>query len=371
MNEWVFYHGKTGKVCEKCAKCGRALKRGGASARLRRMKGDPAERAPAPSFVVCPPECAAAVRGALPPGCDLVVAGSPDEARAAFAARTGAPAPDVGAGEVTVDGRTFDLTALERAVFNVLSRSPGRSFSRAELLRAIHGSQAGSVRPRAVDATVSGLRRKLGPSGWRVQTVWGRGYRWNAGEGPSASPFVTAFRWSAGTLGVLVVAAMLVARPPRPEDAPVAPAAPEPTPEPAGAPQPAPAPAGEPEPVPEPAAAFDSCAAPAAPAPAPSAVPNARVAAPAPAAAFDTGAAPAAGVVECSFVEISESSEALPPKAGFKVHVLTAEDRTLSNLARSCGITLAELLSANPQIRDPDVVRAGQPVYVPERQGGQ
>ena len=44
---------------------------------------------------------------------------------------------------------------------------------------------------------------------------------------------------------------------------------------------------------------------------------------------------------------------------------MTAEDKTLSNLARSRGITLAELLAANPQIADPDLVRAGQPVYLP------
>jgi hypothetical protein len=55
----------------------------------------------------------------------------------------------------------------------------------------------------------------------------------------------------------------------------------------------------------------------------------------------------------------------LAPKDGFEIHTMTAEDKTLSNLARSRGITLAELLAANPQIADPDLVRAGQPVYLP------
>ena len=55
----------------------------------------------------------------------------------------------------------------------------------------------------------------------------------------------------------------------------------------------------------------------------------------------------------------------LPPKDGFEVHELTEEDKTLSNLARTLGVPLAELLAANPQIADPDRVRVGQPIYVP------
>ena len=47
------------------------------------------------------------------------------------------------------------------------------------------------------------------------------------------------------------------------------------------------------------------------------------------------------------------------------MHELTEEDKTLSNLARTLGVPLAELLAANPQIADPDRVRVGQPVYVP------
>ena len=198
-----FYHIEIEKLCEKCVKFGVALKRRVASARLRAMKGETGKTDSAPAFVLCPPGCADAVRRALPPGCDVVVAGSPEEARAAFAERTGAAAPAGGAGEVEIDGRSVDLTTLERAVFEVLSRAPGRTVSRAALLREIHGDAAGSVLPRVVDSTVSRLRRKLGPSGWRVETVWGRGYRWNAGDRPAARPFLQALRWSAGTLGVI------------------------------------------------------------------------------------------------------------------------------------------------------------------------
>jgi LysM repeat protein len=57
----------------------------------------------------------------------------------------------------------------------------------------------------------------------------------------------------------------------------------------------------------------------------------------------------------------------LPPKEGFDIHVMTEEDRTLSNLSRTLGLPLADLLAANPQITDPDRIRVGQPLYVPVR----
>ncbi len=337
------------------------------------MKGDTGKTDSAPAFVLCPPGCADAVRRALPPGCDVVVAGSPEEARAAFAERTGAAAPAGGAGEVEIDGRSVDLTTLERAVFEVLSRAPGRTVSRAALLREIHGDAAGSVLPRVVDSTVSRLRRKLGPSGWRVETVWGRGYRWNAGDRPAARPFLQALRWSAGTLGVILVATLLVPRP-RPE---------EPSP-----PVAEPAPVIEAPVTVEPSAGevgdrgdfgdrgdvgdsgdagtdslVDLSVAEPAPKPEP---------APAPARSTKRAAsAPAVGRAAAACAPVPVPAVVLPPddtlapKDGFEIHTMTAEDKTLSNLARSRGITLAELLAANPQIADPDLVRAGQPVYLP------
>ena len=346
------------------------------------MQNDPGKPAPAPAFVLCPPECADAVRRALPDGCEVVVAGSPEEARAAFAERTRAPS-ESGAGEIEIDGRTVDLTTLERAVFDILSRAPGRSFSRAALLREIHGEAAGSVLPRVVDSTVSRLRRKLGPSGWRVETVWGRGYRWNAGDRPAASPFFQALRWSAGTLGVILVGTLLVARP-RPDEPPPAtepasvvempkaiePAPPnEPAPEPAFAPKPAPAPAPPDEFAPKSAPALKPAPKPSfaprpAPAskPAPKSSPAPRLAPASPPAVKRTAAACAPEPVPAI---VFLPDETLPPKDDFEIHKLTSEDRTLSNLARSRGISLAELLAANPQIADPDLVRAGQPVYLP------
>ena len=334
------------------------------------MQGDTGKTDSAPAFVLCPQGCADAVRRALPPGCDVVVAGSPEEARAAFAKRTRAPA-EPGAGEVEIDGRSVDLTTLERAVFEVLSRAPGRTVSRAALLREIHGDAAGSVLPRVVDSTVSRLRRKLGPSGWRVETVWGRGYRWNAGDRPAVRPFLQALRWSAGTLGVILVATLLVPRP-RPEE-PSPPAA-EPAPPVIEAPVAVEPSAGEVGDIGDFGDFGDSGAAgpdsladlsvaePAQkPAPPPAPTRSAKRAASAPAASRAAAACAPAPVPAV----VLPPDDTLAPKDGFEIHTMTAEDKTLSNLARSRGITLAELLAANPQIADPDRVRAGQPVYLP------
>ena len=81
------------------------------------MKGDTGKTDSAPAFVLCPPGCADAVRRALPPGCDVVVAGSPEEARAAFAERTGAAAPAGGAGEVGSFADCVGNVAFQDTVF--------------------------------------------------------------------------------------------------------------------------------------------------------------------------------------------------------------------------------------------------------------
>ena len=56
----------------------------------------------------------------------------------------------------------------------------------------------------------------------------------------------------------------------------------------------------------------------------------------------------------------------LAPKDGYSIHVVTVEDSCLLSIAKRHGMTLAALLAANPQIQDPDYVRCGQQLYVPE-----
>ncbi len=98
------------------------------------------------------------------------------------------PGKVVRAGDVTVDldrmsvmqgERAVELTRTEILLLATLARQPGRVFTRAQLLDAIHGTEVDSYE-RAVDAHVKNIRRKLEPDPRRpryVLTVHAVGYR--------------------------------------------------------------------------------------------------------------------------------------------------------------------------------------------------
>ncbi len=92
---------------------------------------------------------------------------------------------DVARMKVEADGRTIELTPTEFQLLLTLARQPGRIFTRAQLLDAIHGLAFESYE-RAIDAHVKNLRHKLEPDPARpryVLTVYGVGYRF--AEDPS------------------------------------------------------------------------------------------------------------------------------------------------------------------------------------------
>jgi DNA-binding response OmpR family regulator len=81
--------------------------------------------------------------------------------------------------QVRVGGRRVELTAKEFGILETLASSPGRVFTRAQLLERAFGFDH-YVLERTVDAHVMNLRRKLEPDPAApslVQTVYGRGYR--------------------------------------------------------------------------------------------------------------------------------------------------------------------------------------------------
>jgi len=75
---------------------------------------------------------------------------------------------------VTVDGTAVDLTATEFDLLAHLMRSPGRVFTRDQLLSAVWGYEA-AAGTRTVDVHVSQLRTKLGGAS-PLRTVRGVGY---------------------------------------------------------------------------------------------------------------------------------------------------------------------------------------------------
>jgi DNA-binding response OmpR family regulator len=79
----------------------------------------------------------------------------------------------------TLDGAPMHLTRKEFELLTVLVSNPGRAFSREFLVEQILGSDFEGYE-RAIDTHITRLRRKLGPIGERIATVWGVGYRFSA-----------------------------------------------------------------------------------------------------------------------------------------------------------------------------------------------
>lgn len=85
---------------------------------------------------------------------------------------------------VTAAGQRVDLTRSEFDLLAALMGSPGRTFTRMDLIEAIHGDSLQGVE-RTIDVHVRNLRAKLEPDPAEpryIQTVFGVGYRFSGGD---------------------------------------------------------------------------------------------------------------------------------------------------------------------------------------------
>ena len=88
---------------------------------------------------------------------------------------------DVPQMRVTVAGRSVELTLTEFQLLATMARQPGRVFTRAQLLDAVHGVAVESYE-RAIDAHIKNIRRKLEPdprSPRYLLTAYGVGYKFS------------------------------------------------------------------------------------------------------------------------------------------------------------------------------------------------
>src|SRR5690348_15759779 len=76
----------------------------------------------------------------------------------------------------TLDGEELDLTPKEFELLQLFVEHPGRAFSREFLVERIWGYEYDGFE-RTVDTHITRLRKKLGPLGDKIITVWGVGYR--------------------------------------------------------------------------------------------------------------------------------------------------------------------------------------------------
>jgi two-component system phosphate regulon response regulator PhoB len=83
---------------------------------------------------------------------------------------------DPGRHEVKVNGELVDLTLTEFGILEFLTKRPGWAFSRQQIIDAVRGYEY-IITPRAIDVQIFSLRKKLGETGKKVETVRGVGYR--------------------------------------------------------------------------------------------------------------------------------------------------------------------------------------------------
>jgi len=77
---------------------------------------------------------------------------------------------------VEVDGKSVKLTRNDFRLLLLFVRNPGRVFSRFDILLKLHGTQS-NISKRSVDVQIVGLRKKIAPAGYLIETVHGVGYR--------------------------------------------------------------------------------------------------------------------------------------------------------------------------------------------------
>jgi DNA-binding response OmpR family regulator len=89
------------------------------------------------------------------------------------------------AGRITiVNGQVIELTPSEFTMLGTLMASPGRVFSRLELLDRLQGT-AYEGYERTIDVHVRNLRAKIEPDASNpqyIETVYGAGYRFTTRE---------------------------------------------------------------------------------------------------------------------------------------------------------------------------------------------
>ena len=87
--------------------------------------------------------------------------------------------------EVFVRGRQVQLSRTEFNLLRLMASSPGRVFSREDLVLRSRGSDY-PVTSRSIDVQIVGIRKKLGHARLYIETVRGAGYRFAVPDDPGS-----------------------------------------------------------------------------------------------------------------------------------------------------------------------------------------
>ena len=85
---------------------------------------------------------------------------------------------DPGRYEVKIAGSPINLTPTEFGILQLLTKKAGWVFSRQQIIDEVRGYDY-LVTPRTIDVQMFSLRKKLGETGKKIETVRGIGYRFN------------------------------------------------------------------------------------------------------------------------------------------------------------------------------------------------
>jgi len=83
--------------------------------------------------------------------------------------------------EVTSAGKHVILTPTEFRILHFIVARPGRVLSRDQIIDAAVGNEM-AVFDRTIDVHIAAIRRKLGKTGDRIETIRGFGYKWREGD---------------------------------------------------------------------------------------------------------------------------------------------------------------------------------------------
>lgn len=72
-----------------------------------------------------------------------------------------------------------DLTPTEQKLLDFFRSRPAEWVSSAELWQALWPGKDFWTAQNSLRVAVHGLRRRLRDESWRVESAWGRGYRWH------------------------------------------------------------------------------------------------------------------------------------------------------------------------------------------------
>lgn len=81
--------------------------------------------------------------------------------------------------EVKLKEEPLHLTMTEFGILSLLAGKPGWVFTRQQIIDSVRGYDF-LITPRAIDVQIFGLRKKLGSSGGKIETVRGVGYRFRS-----------------------------------------------------------------------------------------------------------------------------------------------------------------------------------------------